>query len=88
MSLECSPYRLPKHTGQFRLETPLTEDTDENVGQAHDRLSILQNIQQLEEEESSLKASLKQETQFNRRLTLNMNIKRCQQQIQKLTSEL
>jgi hypothetical protein len=77
-----------RHTGQFRLENPLDSDAPKNVEQAHDRLSVLQNIRQLEEEESSLKASLKKETQFNRRLALNMSIKRCQQQIQKLTNDL
>ena len=78
-----------RHTGQFRLKSPSTIDaTTESGRQAQDRQSVLQNIRQLEEEEASLKASLKGETQFNRKLTLNMNIKRCQQQIQKLTKEL
>ncbi len=77
-----------RHTGQFRLKSPSTIATTESSRQAQDRQSVLQNIRQLEEEEASLKASLKGETQFNRKLTLNMNIKRCQQQIQKLTNEL
>lgn len=77
-----------RHTGQFRLENPHEVDATTSAGPVRDRQTLLQNIRQLEEEESSLKASLKKETQFNRRLALNMSIKRCQQQIQKLTNDL
>lgn len=77
-----------RHTGQFRLENPPEVDATTSVEPVRDRQTLLQNIRKLEEEESSLKASLKQETQFNRRLALNMSIKRCQQQIHKLTNDL
>lgn len=77
-----------RHTGQFRLENLHEVDATTSVGPTRDRQTLLQDIRQLEEEESSLKASLKKETQFNRRLALNMSIKRCQQQIQKLTNDL
>ena len=75
-------------TDQFRLEYPQNSDTATSAGQTRNRQTLLQNIRQLEEEVSSLKASLKIETQFNRRLALNMSIKRCQQQIQRLTNDL
>lgn len=77
-----------RHTGQFRLESLHEVDANASASPTRDRQTLLQDIRQLEEEESSLKASLKSETQFNRRLALNMSIKRCQQQIQKLTNDL
>ncbi len=77
-----------RHTGQFRLQNPHEVDANANASPTRDRQTLLQDIRQLEEEESSLKTSLKSETQFNRRLALNMSIKRCQQQIQKLTNDL
>jgi len=77
-----------RHTGQFRLENPHEVDATSSAGPVRDRQVLLQDIRKLEEEESSLKASLKAETQFNRRLALNMSIKRCQKQIQKLTNDL
>ncbi|MBW9258593.1 MAG: DUF4391 domain-containing protein [Candidatus Thiodiazotropha sp. (ex. Lucinisca nassula)] len=77
-----------RHTGQFRLENQHEVNANESVNPTRDRQTLLQDIRQLEEEESSLKTSLQKETQFNRRLALNMSIKRCQQQIQKLTNDL
>ena len=75
-------------TGHFRLENLPEADANTSTGPVRDRQTLLQNIRKLEEEESGLKASLKAETQFNRRLALNMSIKRCQQQIKKLTNDL
>lgn len=74
-------------TGKFRLECTgrVSSEIKENVP---DRRMLLQNIRQLEEKTNNLKASLNKETQFNRRLELNMNIKHCEEQIKQLTNEL
>jgi len=75
-------------TGQFRLESTGNNNSSENKASVPDRQTVLMNIRQLEEEANNLKASLKNETQFNRRLELNMSIKHCEQQIKQLTNEL
>lgn len=77
-----------RHTGQFHLEDAPDRESNDHKAPRQARKTLLENIRQLEEEQNSLKAELKKETQFNRRLELNMNIKRCQQAIQKLTSNL
>lgn len=77
-----------RHTGQFQLESPHPERANENSGTPSGRQSVLREIEQLEEEYNRLRGTLKKESQFNRRLTLNMQIKQCQQQIQRLTDHL
>lgn len=74
-------------TGQFSLDSSVS-DTSTNSKSSQNREELLQSIYQLQEEASSLKASLNKESQFNRRLELNMSIKHCEQQIKQLTNEL
>jgi len=74
-------------TGQFKLEY-IASNSSENKKSVPDRQILLQNIRQLEEEKNNLNVSLNKETQFNRRLELNMNIKHCKEQIKKITNDL
>ena len=69
-----------KHTGKFTLTADLQAD---KLRQEH-----LQTIKQLELQLVSLKAKVKNETQFNRKLETNILIKQIKQQIQHITTQL
>ncbi len=78
-----------RHTGHFQLDEKASRsDAAQHHKEQPDRQTILHDIKHQEEKQVSLKAKLKKETQFNRRLELNMQIKHCQQQIQQLTIDL
>ncbi|ERS15492.1 hypothetical protein Q668_00255 [Alcanivorax sp. PN-3] len=72
-------------TGQFQLDTSADKDRGTTK---KDRPALLRDIKALEEKLTSLTAELKKETQFNRRLELNISIKQCQQEIANLTQYL
>ena len=52
------------------------------------RLKSLKRIDELENEMSELRASLKKETQFNTKLKLNVAVKECQDAITQLEQKL
>lgn len=52
------------------------------------RRAVLQQLHALEQQLTAIRATLKRETQFNRKLELNMQAKQCQQQLQALTAQL
>ena len=52
------------------------------------RRQRLEQLHALEQQLASIRAALKRETQFNRKLELNMQAKQCQQQLQALTAQL
>ena len=69
-----------KHTGKFTLTADVEAD---KLRQEH-----LQTLKQLELQLVSLKAQVKKETQFNRKLESNVQIKQLKQQIQHITMQL
>jgi hypothetical protein len=69
-----------KHTGKFALTADVEAD---KLRQQH-----LQTLKQLELQLVSLKAQVKNETQFNRKLEGNVQIKQLKQQIQHITNQL
>lgn len=69
-----------KHTGKFTLTADVEAD---KLRQEH-----LQTLKQLELQLASLKAQVKNETQFNRKLEGNVQIKQLKQQIQHITTQL
>ena len=69
-----------KHTGKFTLTTDVEAD---KLRQEH-----LQTLKQLELQLVSLRAQVKNETQFNRKLEGNVQIKQLKQQIQNITTQL
>lgn len=69
-----------KHTGKFTLTADVEAD---KLRQDH-----LQTLKQLELQLVSLKAQVKNETQFNRKLEGNVQIKQLKQQIQLITNQL
>ena len=69
-----------KLTGKFTLTADIEAD---KLRQEH-----LQTLKQLELELTSLKAQVKNETQFNRKLEGNVQIKQLKQQIQHITTQL
>lgn len=69
-----------KHTGKFTLTADVEAD---KLRQEH-----LQTLKQLELQLVSLKAQVKNETQFNRKLEGNVQIKQLKQQIQHITTQL
>lgn len=69
-----------KHTGKFTLTADVEAD---KLRQEH-----LQTLKQLELQLISLKAQVKNETQFNRKLEGNVQIKQLKQQIQNITTKL
>lgn len=52
------------------------------------RRAVLEQLHTLEQQLAGIRATLKRETQFNRKLELNMQAKQCQQQIRDLTAQL
>ena len=75
VALDCA--RL---TGEYHLETKATK---RNV--RRDRLAV---CHALEIEITGHKAAIKEETQFNRKVDLNLKIKGLEKQLQKITAEL
>lgn len=69
-----------KHTGKFTLTVDVEADKL--------RQEYLQTLKQLELQLVSLKAQVKNETQFNRKLEGNVRIKQLKQQIQNITIQL
>lgn len=69
-----------KHTGKFTLTVDVEAD---KLRQEH-----LQTLKQLELQLISLKAQVRNETQFNRKLEGNVQIKQLKQQIQNITTQL
>ena len=69
-----------KHTGKFTLTADVEADKL--------RQEYLQTLKQLELQLVSLKAQIKNETQFNRKLEVNVQIKQVKQQIQQITTKL
>lgn len=69
-----------KHTGKFTLTADVEADKL--------RQEYLQTLKQLELQLTSLKAQVKNETQFNRKLEGNVQIKQLKQQIQHITIQL
>lgn len=69
-----------KHTGKFTLTVDVEAD---KLRQEH-----LQTLKQLELQLVSLRAQVKNETQFNRKLEGNVQIKQLKQQIQNITMRL
>lgn len=69
-----------KHTGEYTLSADVEAD---KLRQEH-----LQTLKQLELQLMSLKAQVKNETQFNRKLEGNVQIKQLKQQIQHITTQL
>lgn len=52
------------------------------------RRAVLEQLHTLEQQLTGIRATLKRETQFNRKLELNRQAKQCQQQIRDLTAQL
>ena len=75
-----------RYTGEYLIKKQ-TNQTEE-ISDSAKRQSRLADIRKIEEEENQLKAELKKETQFNRKLNLNMRIKECQKKIKQLTNNL
>ena len=69
-----------KHTGKFTLTADVEADKL--------RQEYLQILKQLELQLTSLKAQVKSENQFNRKLEVNVQIKQLKQQIQHITTQL
>lgn len=69
-----------RHTGQYQPTASMEADQQRQVS--------LQELRQLQQQLGSLNAALKTETQFNRKLEFNLQIKRVKQQMQHLTGQL
>jgi IS1 family transposase len=68
-----------RYTGHY-VATPMLD--------REQRRGVLQQLHALEQQLANIRATLKRETQFNRKLELNMQAKQCQQQLQALTAQL
>ena len=74
-----------RHTGEYLLKKQTAHADGNNKA---NRLNRLLDIKKIEEQQNQFKAELKNETQFNNKLNLNIRIKKCQQQIQRLSKGL
>jgi hypothetical protein len=69
-----------RHTGQYQPSASIATDQQ--------RQTYLQTLRELQQRLVSLNAALKTETQFNRKLEFNLQIKQLKQQMQQLTGQL
>lgn len=75
-----------RHTGQYSIKKQSNLLAMKN--NRANRQTRLADIKKIEEQQHLLKAELNKETQFNKKLNLNIRIKQCQQQIQQLSKDL
>ena len=69
-----------RHTGQYQPSASIAADQQ--------RQTRLQALRELQQRLVNLNAALKTETQFNRKLEFNLQIKQLKQQMQQLTGQL